>query len=141
MPWDELKLNDGARDSAVSCVNADTRAQALRSQPLRLALGRLAPGRGPSTRLTRRSTSALITSVRGSLSRSSRRAHAVADTAQSYRNEQEAGKALHESGLAREDVYITTKFSGRDGLSIEESIDNSLKYVRIAAYFHSFSPH
>ncbi|RPD65384.1 Aldo/keto reductase [Lentinus tigrinus ALCF2SS1-7] len=49
------------------------------------------------------------------------------DTAQGYRNEEEAGKAIRESGLARKDIYITTKFSARDGLSIEESIQGSLK--------------
>lgn len=51
------------------------------------------------------------------------------DTAQAYRNEEEAGKAIRESGLPRKDLYITTKFSGRDGLDIETSIQNSLKYV------------
>lgn len=54
-----------------------------------------------------------------------------ADTAQAYGNEEEAGKAFHESGLARSDVFITTKFSGRDGLDIETSIQNSLKNVRV----------
>ncbi|KAI8986883.1 Aldo/keto reductase [Trametes punicea] len=53
------------------------------------------------------------------------------DTAQAYRNEEEAGKAIRESGLAREDIYITTKFSGRDGLDIETSIHNSLKYLGV----------
>ncbi|EJF63952.1 Aldo/keto reductase [Dichomitus squalens LYAD-421 SS1] len=53
------------------------------------------------------------------------------DTAQAYGNEQEAGKAIRESGLAREDIYVTTKFSGRDGLSIEDSIQNSLKNLGI----------
>ena len=52
-----------------------------------------------------------------------------ADTAQGYRNEEEAGQAIRESGLARKDLFITTKFSGRDGLGIEESIQNSLKFV------------
>lgn len=52
------------------------------------------------------------------------------DTAQAYGNEEEAGRAFHESGLARSDVFITTKFSGRDGLDIETSIQNSLKNVR-----------
>ena len=52
------------------------------------------------------------------------------DTAQSYRNETEAGKALKESGLARKDVFITTKYSGLNGLDIETSIQNSLKNVR-----------
>ncbi|CCM00870.1 uncharacterized protein FIBRA_02916 [Fibroporia radiculosa] len=50
-------------------------------------------------------------------------------TAQAYRNESEAGIAIRESGLPREDLYITTKFSGRDGLDIETSIQNSLDYL------------
>ena len=59
------------------------------------------------------------------------------DTAQAYRNEEEAGTAIRESGLARQDVYITTKFSGRDGLRIEESIQNSLKNVRLHLFYMS----
>ncbi|EIN04776.1 Aldo/keto reductase [Punctularia strigosozonata HHB-11173 SS5] len=63
------------------------------------------------------------------------------DTAQAYGNEKEVGIALRESGLAREDVFITTKFSGRDGLSIEQSIRNSLdnlgvKYVDLYLIHH-----
>ena len=54
-----------------------------------------------------------------------------ADTAQGYRNEEEAGKAIRDSGLARKDIYITTKFSGRDDLTIEEAIHASLSNVRI----------
>lgn len=53
------------------------------------------------------------------------------DTAQSYRNEAEAGKAILESGLAREDIFITTKYSGLDGLDIETSIRNSLKNLGV----------
>lgn len=52
------------------------------------------------------------------------------DTAQSYRNEGEAGVAIRESGLARQDIFITTKYSGTDGLDIPTSIENSLKNVR-----------
>ncbi|KZT70672.1 Aldo/keto reductase [Daedalea quercina L-15889] len=48
------------------------------------------------------------------------------DTAQLYRNEYEAGIAIRESGVAREDLYITTKYSGLNGLDIETSIHNSL---------------
>ena len=54
-----------------------------------------------------------------------------ADTAQVYRNEAEAGQAFKESGLARDDVFITTKWSGLGGLDIQTSIQNSLKNVRI----------
>ncbi|KAI0826685.1 Aldo/keto reductase [Trametes gibbosa] len=53
------------------------------------------------------------------------------DTAQAYRNEEEAGKAIRDSGLPRKDLYITTKFSGRDGLDIETSIQNSLKFLGV----------
>ncbi|THH00029.1 hypothetical protein EW026_g2415 [Hermanssonia centrifuga] len=53
------------------------------------------------------------------------------DTAQLYRNEEEAGVALRESGLKREDVYITTKYSGVGGLDIATSIQNSLKNLGV----------
>ncbi len=46
-----------------------------------------------------------------------------------YGNEEEVGRALRDSGLARRDVYITTKYSGLHGLDIETSIHNSLKMV------------
>ncbi|KAH7886725.1 NADP-dependent oxidoreductase domain-containing protein [Phlebopus sp. FC_14] len=48
------------------------------------------------------------------------------DTAQSYRNEGEVGVALHESGLSRSDVFITTKYSGTYGLDMDTSIHNSV---------------
>lgn len=56
------------------------------------------------------------------------------DTAQAYRNEEEAGRGFRESGLAREEVFITTKYSGKDGMDMETSIHQSLdklgvKYV------------
>ncbi|KZT03666.1 Aldo/keto reductase [Laetiporus sulphureus 93-53] len=53
------------------------------------------------------------------------------DTAQAYRNEAEAGVAIHESGLSREEIYITTKYSGVDGLDIDTSIQNSLKNLGV----------
>lgn len=49
------------------------------------------------------------------------------DTAQSYRNETEAGQALRESGIPRSEVFITTKFSGMK--DVETSINDSLKNV------------
>ena len=51
------------------------------------------------------------------------------DTAQIYQNEADVGSAIRESGLARSDIYITTKYSGLDGLDIPTSINNSLKNV------------
>ncbi|GLB40902.1 putative aldo keto reductase [Lyophyllum shimeji] len=53
------------------------------------------------------------------------------DTAQAYRNEAEAGVAIRESGLARENIFITTKYSGLDGLDIPTSINNSLKNLGV----------
>ncbi|KAH9476055.1 NAD/NADP-dependent indole-3-acetaldehyde reductase [Psilocybe cubensis] len=53
------------------------------------------------------------------------------DTAQAYRNEEEAGKAIHESGLKRDEIFITTKYSGLNGLDIETSIKNSLKNLGV----------
>jgi len=54
------------------------------------------------------------------------------DTAQSYRNEEEAGQAIRESGLAREDIFVTTKYSGLNGLDIPTSIQNSLKNLGVS---------
>ncbi|KIJ96922.1 hypothetical protein K443DRAFT_270581 [Laccaria amethystina LaAM-08-1] len=48
------------------------------------------------------------------------------DTAQFYANEEQAGIAIRESGLARNDIFVTTKYSGVDGLDIETSVQNSL---------------
>jgi diketogulonate reductase-like aldo/keto reductase len=54
------------------------------------------------------------------------------DTAQAYRNEAEAGVAIRESGLARKEIFITTKYSGVDGLDIKTSIHNSLKNLGVS---------
>ncbi|KAF7365709.1 Aldo/keto reductase [Mycena venus] len=53
------------------------------------------------------------------------------DTAQSYRNEAEAGIAIRDSGLERKEIFITTKYSGLDGLDIKTSIANSLKNLGV----------
>lgn len=50
------------------------------------------------------------------------------DTAQRYNNEKETGTALQQSELKREDVWITTKFSGTG--DIPTSIRNSVNNVR-----------
>ena len=59
------------------------------------------------------------------------------DTAQIYRNEVEAGKAIKDSGLARSDIFVTTKWSAMDGLDVHTSIRNSVKNV--SAHFPPFS--
>ncbi|KAJ4474253.1 Aldo/keto reductase [Lentinula aciculospora] len=53
------------------------------------------------------------------------------DTAQAYRNETEAGKAIHDSGLKRSEIFITTKYSGLNGLDIKTSIKNSLQNLGV----------
>ncbi|KAJ7085243.1 Aldo/keto reductase [Mycena belliarum] len=53
------------------------------------------------------------------------------DTAQLYKNEAEAGIAIRQSGLERKEIWITTKYSGTDGLDIQTSIRNSLKYLGV----------
>jgi len=55
------------------------------------------------------------------------------DTAQAYRNEEETGLALKESGIAREDVWITTKYSGLDpALGIRATCEQSLKKLGVS---------
>ena len=58
------------------------------------------------------------------------------DTAVSYGNEEEVGAAVRRSGLAREDVQVTTKIRGRDHAeelavrSVEDSLDRlGMEYV------------
>ncbi|WVR03204.1 hypothetical protein IAU60_000195 [Kwoniella sp. DSM 27419] len=53
------------------------------------------------------------------------------DTAQVYRNEEEVGQAIKESGLARKDLWITTKFSGVDDKDPETSCKESLQKLGI----------
>ncbi|WWC97436.1 hypothetical protein V866_004316 [Kwoniella sp. B9012] len=53
------------------------------------------------------------------------------DTAQVYRNEEEVGQALKESGLARKDVWITTKWSGVDDKDPKTSCEESLRKLGI----------
>jgi 2,5-diketo-D-gluconate reductase B len=51
------------------------------------------------------------------------------DTAQAYRNEDEVGKAIAESGVPREDIFLTTKIV-RDSLKgdrVGPSVDESLR--------------
>ena len=57
------------------------------------------------------------------------------DTAQIYANEEQAGIAIRESGLARNDIFVTTKYSGVGWLDIETSVQNSLKKVIDACVF------
>jgi diketogulonate reductase-like aldo/keto reductase len=49
------------------------------------------------------------------------------DTATMYGNEREVGQALRDSGLAREDVFITTKFPPRQVGRERQTLDASLR--------------
>lgn len=52
------------------------------------------------------------------------------DTAQDYGNEESVGQALRESGIAREDVFVTTKFfPGREDPLAE--LEQSLRRLRL----------
>lgn len=54
------------------------------------------------------------------------------DTAQAYLNQEEVGEALKRANFKRSDVFLTTKFSGRDGLSILDAANDSLRKVNVA---------
>jgi diketogulonate reductase-like aldo/keto reductase len=53
------------------------------------------------------------------------------DTAQAYGNEESVGQALHESGVPREDVFITTKFYPRRRADPAAEIERSLRRLRV----------
>ncbi|KAH9931679.1 Aldo/keto reductase [Epithele typhae] len=51
------------------------------------------------------------------------------DSAQWYKTEDSVGRAIHESGLGRSDLYLTTKWSGLT--TIPEAIQDSLKNLGV----------
>lgn len=53
------------------------------------------------------------------------------DTAQVYANEEEAGRGLRDSGLKREKVWVTTKWSGVGDKGVRESCLESLQKVSV----------
>lgn len=55
------------------------------------------------------------------------------DTATLYHNEAPIGKAIRESGIAREEIFVTTKIWGSDILSnrIDEAFDSSMQLLDI----------
>ncbi|KAG6816537.1 hypothetical protein H0H87_005314 [Tephrocybe sp. NHM501043] len=60
------------------------------------------------------------------------------DTAQVYNNEDSVGVAIHESGLPREDIFVTTKYAS--GLIRESALESlnklGLKYVDLYLVHH-----
>lgn len=53
------------------------------------------------------------------------------DTARAYRNEEEVGRALRDSGVARDDVFLTTKIVRDDlaGDRVGPAVDDSLRQL------------
>ena len=49
------------------------------------------------------------------------------DTATMYRNEREVGRAVHDSGVRREDVFVTTKLRPTDAGHERRTLDQSLR--------------
>jgi len=85
-------------------------------------------------KLVKQSRWASITSVSNIFQSLLRSACCIpSDTAQLYGNEKEVGMAIKESGLSREDIFITTKYSHIHQVStdIPTSIKDSLKFVCI----------
>ncbi|SCV67033.1 BQ2448_5679 [Microbotryum intermedium] len=62
------------------------------------------------------------------------------DTAQIYKNESEVGEGLQASGLERKDVWVTTKWSGKDGKGIRASINESLEFLKYVDLYLIHSP-
>jgi diketogulonate reductase-like aldo/keto reductase len=53
------------------------------------------------------------------------------DTAQAYRNETSVGRAIRDSGVPRDEVFITTKFLPRSGRDPEEEAKRSLERLGV----------
>jgi 2,5-diketo-D-gluconate reductase A len=53
------------------------------------------------------------------------------DTATMYRNEAELGRALRDSGIARDHVFITTKLSPNEAGNEQHTIERSLKALGV----------
>ncbi len=53
------------------------------------------------------------------------------DTATMYRNEREVGRALRDSGLRREDVFLTTKLRPTDAGRERRTLDGSLRALGV----------
>lgn len=53
------------------------------------------------------------------------------DTAAAYGNEKEVGQAIKESGVPREELWITTKLNNPDHKSVSEALDASLKALGV----------
>ncbi|CCE79175.1 Piso0_001216 [Millerozyma farinosa CBS 7064] len=53
------------------------------------------------------------------------------DTATAYGNEEPIGRAINDSGIAREEIYVTTKLSPTEHNDVEKAIKTSLKKLQL----------
>ncbi|GJE89884.1 aldo/keto reductase [Phanerochaete sordida] len=53
------------------------------------------------------------------------------DTAAGYKNEEQVGKAIRESGIPREEIFVTTKLKMSDAHRVREAFEDSLKALDI----------
>ena len=63
------------------------------------------------------------------------------DTAEAYDNERDVGQALRNSGINREDLFITSKFNSyADRISVRETLERSLQNLQLD-YLDAFLIH
>lgn len=53
------------------------------------------------------------------------------DTAANYGNEESVGRAIRESNVPRQDIFITTKLAGEDHGSVSSALDHSLQKLGV----------
>ncbi|TFY81154.1 hypothetical protein EWM64_g2853 [Hericium alpestre] len=53
------------------------------------------------------------------------------DTAAGYANEEQVGDALHESGIPRSQIFVTTKLGNQDHHRVAHAFDDSLRRLRL----------
>lgn len=52
------------------------------------------------------------------------------DTATAYENEAEVGQGIIDSGVPREEIFLTTKLNNNDHQKVEEALFYSLKQLK-----------
>ncbi|TCD67472.1 hypothetical protein EIP91_012333 [Steccherinum ochraceum] len=62
------------------------------------------------------------------------------DTASFYANEEDVGKGVRNSGIPREEIFVTTKLNGTDHGRVEAAVDESLRRLDIG-YIDLFLMH
>lgn len=91
------------------------------TKSFRLHTGTLIPAVGLGTRGARRAGE-VYDAVRAALAAGYRHI----DTAQSSKNESEIGRAIKDSGIPRNEIWVTTKLDNKWHTRVEEAVDSSL---------------